>query len=113
MVEFLRKHENCVIKIAPVNSILITKSINLPLFRLIFTVLRVRCDVDIFQLTASAQSIYREVYALYYSWRPSWCSSNAILVLALTSLSCLPISFSLAFFCDRFSIREDFSILIN
>ena len=26
--------------------------------------LGVRCDVDIFKLTASAQSIYREVYAL-------------------------------------------------
>ena len=36
MVEFLRKFENCVIKIARDNSILITKSINLQLFTLIF-----------------------------------------------------------------------------
>ena len=32
MIEFLRKFEDCSIKIARVNSILITKSINLPLF---------------------------------------------------------------------------------
>ena len=30
-------------------------------------VLGVLCDVDFFKLTASAQSIYREVYALPYS----------------------------------------------
>ena len=35
MVEFLRKLENCSIKIARVKSILITKSINLQLFTLI------------------------------------------------------------------------------
>ena len=35
MVEFLRKFENRVIKIARVNSIFITKSINLQLFTLI------------------------------------------------------------------------------
>ena len=43
-------------------SILITKSFNLQLFTLILYGLRVRCDVDIFKLTASAQSINREVY---------------------------------------------------
>ena len=58
MAEFLIKFENRGIKIARVNSILITKFINLQLFTL-----RVRCDVGIFKLTASAQSIYREVYA--------------------------------------------------
>ena len=50
------------IKIARVNSILITKSINLVLFALIMYGVEVRCDVDIFKLTASAQSINREVY---------------------------------------------------
>ena len=63
MVKFLRKFENRCIKIARVNSILITKSI---IFTVIYfnfyTVLGVRCDVDIFKLTASAQSINREVY---------------------------------------------------
>ena len=67
IVEFLRKFENRGIKIAPVNSILITKSINSQLFTLLlYMVLRVRCDIDIFKLTASAQSIeksyHREVY---------------------------------------------------
>ena len=49
MIEFLRKFENRDIKIALVNSIRITKSINLLSFS---TVLWVRCDVDIFKLTA-------------------------------------------------------------
>ena len=39
-----------------------TKSINLQLFTLILYGVGVRYDVDIFKLTASAQSIYREVY---------------------------------------------------
>ena len=59
-VEFLRKFRNCYIEIAIVNSIRITKSINLPSF---CRVLGVRCDVDIFKITASAQSINREVSA--------------------------------------------------
>ena len=62
MVEFLREYENHGIKISRVNSILITKSINLLLFTLILYVVGVRCDVDLFKLTDSAQSIYREVY---------------------------------------------------
>ena len=66
MIEFLRKFENCDIKIARVNSILITKSINLQLFTLIIYGVGVRCVVDIFQLTASAQSINRQVYGLYF-----------------------------------------------
>ena len=61
MVEFLRKFENRDIKIARVNSILITKSINLHLFTLILYDVGLRCDIDIFKLTASAQSINREV----------------------------------------------------
>ena len=61
MVEFLRKFENRAIKIGPDNSILITKSMNLQSFILILHGV-VRCDVDIFKLTVSAQSIYREGY---------------------------------------------------
>ena len=62
MVEFLRKFQNRGIKIAWVNPILITKSINLQLFTLIFYGVGIRCDVAIFKLTSSAQSIYKEVY---------------------------------------------------
>ena len=51
MDEFLRKFENSRIKIALVNSIIITKFINLPSF---CTVLGVRCDGNIFKLTSSA-----------------------------------------------------------
>ena len=63
MAEFLRKFYNRNIKIARVNSILITKSINLQLFTSILYGVGVRCDVNIFKRTTSAQSIYREVYA--------------------------------------------------
>ena len=49
MVEFLWKYENRGIKIAPVNSIRIAKSINLLQFCM---VLGVCCDVDIFILTS-------------------------------------------------------------
>ena len=51
MVEFLRKFENRGIKIAQVNSILITKSVNLLLFTLILYGVGGRCDVDIFKLS--------------------------------------------------------------
>ena len=44
MVEFFKKIENCTIKIARVNSILITKSINLQFFTLILPSAWVRCD---------------------------------------------------------------------
>ena len=44
MVEFLRKFEDRNIKIAGVNSILITKSINVQLFTLILCGVGVRCD---------------------------------------------------------------------
>ena len=58
MVEFLRKFENGGVKIARVNLILITKSMDFQLFTFIL------CgfgggDVDIFKPTARAQSIYR------------------------------------------------------
>ena len=56
-VEFLKKFENRGIKIAQVNSILITIPINLQLFSLILYGFGVRCDVEILKLTASAQSI--------------------------------------------------------
>ena len=62
MVEFLRNFGNRSIKIARDNSVLITKSINLQLFALIFYGVGGSCEVDIFKLTASAESIYREVY---------------------------------------------------
>ena len=72
MVKFLTNFDNRGIKIVQVNSILITKSINLQLFTSICTVLGVRCDVDIFKLTASAQSIKREVYgSAHFSALPS------------------------------------------
>ena len=45
MIEFLRKFKNCGIKIALVNSILITKSISLQLFILILHGFGVRCDL--------------------------------------------------------------------
>ena len=57
MLVFLRKYENPGIKIAPVNSIRITKSIN---SLKLCTVLGVRCDVDIFKPTALAQYINSE-----------------------------------------------------
>ena len=62
MVEFLGKFDNHGITIVRVNSILITKSVNLQLFTLILNGVGVCCDLNIFKLTASAQSIYREVY---------------------------------------------------
>ena len=62
----LKTFKNRFIKIARVNSIFITKSIDLHLLTLICSVLGVRCDVDIFKLTAGAQSIYREVNAWLY-----------------------------------------------
>ena len=57
MLVFLWKFENRGIKIASVNSIRNTKSINLLKFCMM---LGVRCDVDIFKLTASEQSINSE-----------------------------------------------------
>ena len=51
MVEYLRKFENRNIKIARLTQIRATKSINLFEFS---KVLGVRCDVDIFKLTARA-----------------------------------------------------------
>ena len=57
MLLFLGKFENRCIKIARVNSIRIKKSINLLKFCM---VLGVRCDVDIFKLTAREQSINSE-----------------------------------------------------
>ena len=63
MVKFLRKSGSCGNKIAEVNSIYITKSINLTL---ILYGVGVGCDVDIFKLTAHVQSIYREVNICNY-----------------------------------------------
>ena len=45
-----------------ITRLLSPKYINIHLFTLILYGVGVRCDVDIFKLTASAQSIYREVY---------------------------------------------------
>ena len=83
MVEFIRKFENRGIKIARVNSILTTKSINLQLFTLILYGVGVCCDVDIFKLTASAQSIYRYVYARADARCRQWLS---LLLLKITRI---------------------------
>ena len=66
IVEFHREFENRGIEICRVNSILITKSINLQLFTLILYGVGVRCNVDIFKETASAQTIYRGFYGHLY-----------------------------------------------
>ena len=50
MIEFLRKFENRSIKIARVNSIRITKSINVQLFTLILYGFLVRCDLRRFSV---------------------------------------------------------------
>ena len=68
MVEFLWKFENRGIKIAQGNWIRITESINLLSFILILYCVGGRCDVDVFKLTASAQSIYREVSDIIYTY---------------------------------------------
>ena len=62
MIEFLRKFKNRSIKIDRVNLIVITKFINLQLFILILYGVGGLFDIYIFKLTASAQSINREVY---------------------------------------------------
>ena len=58
LVELLKKSENLDDKIDRVNSIRITKSINLLLF---YMMLGFFCDVDIFKQTVCVQSIFREV----------------------------------------------------
>ena len=56
MIEFLRKFENRSIKIARVNSILITKSVNLQLFTLILYGVGVRFNLRRFsQLSPSIE----------------------------------------------------------
>ena len=69
MVEFFRKFENRAIKICWDNSIIIAKIYQFKVTLILYCV-GVRCKVDIFKLTASAQSIYREVYDLLHNlWR--------------------------------------------
>ena len=58
IVEFLKKSERRGEKIARVDSICITKSINLQKFCI---GVWVRCDVDIIELTGRGHFIYREV----------------------------------------------------
>ena len=53
-------------RVVEITRFLSPKSINLQLFTLILYGVGVRCDVDIFKLTASAQSIYREVNEVKY-----------------------------------------------
>ena len=65
MVQFLRRSESRGIVIAWVNSIRITKSINLLL--ILFGV-GVRCDLDIVKLTARVQSIFRKVDGSRYPY---------------------------------------------
>ena len=62
MIEFLRKFENLAIKIGWDNSILMTKIYKITVIYFNFVRCWDHCDVDIFKLTASAQSIYWEVY---------------------------------------------------
>ena len=62
----LRKFGNHGIKIALVNQILITKSINSELFTLILYMLGVRCDVDIFKLTAVLSPLIEKSITLIY-----------------------------------------------
>ena len=69
MIEFLRKFETRSIKIARVNSILITKSINFQLFILIlYCVGGPLWSKAIFR----AQSIYREVYDFTFIFGCDW-----------------------------------------
>ena len=62
LVEFLRKFKNRAIKTFRDNLIFITQIYQFSYLLEFCMVLSVRCDVDIFKLTASAQFIYREVY---------------------------------------------------
>ena len=68
MIEFLRKLENRSIKIARVNPILITKSINLQLFTLILYDFGVRCDLRRF--TVLSQGLLQ---------LQAWVSANGVL----------------------------------
>ena len=68
MVQFLRKFKNVQLKLVEILD-LITKIYQFSYSFSFCMVLGVRCDVDIFKLTASAQSIYREFYNIYlYIW---------------------------------------------
>ena len=69
MIIFCKKLRIVALKLLRVNSILITKSINYSYLLFFCTVLAVRCDADIFKLTATAQSIYREVYVLVHEFQ--------------------------------------------
>ena len=64
MVEFLKKFQNCGFKIARVNAIRITKSINLLQF---CAVLGVRCDVDILTLSHTSDPIGIQKTAVFYA----------------------------------------------
>ena len=63
-----QKTENRGIKIARVNSILMTKSHNLQSFILICRVSWVRCDVEVFKLTVNAQYICKKVSASHHQY---------------------------------------------
>ena len=76
MIEFLRKFENRSIKIARVNSILITKFFNLQLFTLILYGLGVRCDLNRFSLLNTViekSMLLLKIYYYYilYIWNES------------------------------------------
>ena len=62
MVEFLRKFENRGIKI----TCQLISYHQIYQFTAIFTLILYGCDADIFKLTATAQSINREVYGSSY-----------------------------------------------
>ena len=64
MIEFLRKFKNRAIKIAPVNLILITKSINLQLLTLIMYSAGFRCDRRRFSVLSPLIEKSRLIYNL-------------------------------------------------
>ena len=75
MVKFLRKFENRGIKIARVNLILITKSINLQLFTLIFYGGWVRCGRRRF-LVLSLFMVYVILEIKFYTLRAIMCGHS-------------------------------------
>ena len=87
MVEFLRKFENRAIKSCRDNSIHITKIYQFAVIFKIFKVLGVRCDVDIFKLTASVHPIYWEyirhsIHHMEYLFTHIECSQQWVLLVS-------------------------------
>ena len=81
MVEPLRKFENRCIKIAGVNEILITKSINLQLFTLILYSVGVRCDQKLFSVFSPFIEKSMVTYIVYNSdsIKKNWNHTSSLL----------------------------------